>query len=152
MAYITFTDTFGAARLDNGKPGAASRFANWVPMPNPVGDAVELEGTGATVMFQLRDDFGATFEVRKIPSETVSGVSMADVAGRLRRHLMLGGTCAVYTEDASSSTYATCGLAPGTTPQLTMTDARTIEYTLALALINLAVSPVQMVCHYRGGT
>lgn len=149
---ITFTDTIGAATLNNGKPGPAARFSNWVPTSNPVGDSVEIDATGQRVMFQIRDDFGATFELRHIPSETASGVSMADVADRLRRHLLMGGTCAIYTEDAASSTYATCGLAPGSTPQLTMTDARTIEYTLALAVINLAVSPVQMICHYRGGT
>lgn len=152
MASITFTDTFGAATLTNAKPGAAGRFANWVPSPNPVGDSVELEGTGAIVMFQIRDDFGATFELRHIPSTTVSGESMADIAARLRRHLLLGGTCAVNTGDASSAAYPTVGLAPGTTPQLAMSDARTIEYTLTLAVINLAVSPVRMVCHYRGGT
>lgn len=152
MTSIAFTDSFGAATLTNNKPGPAARFCNWVPTSQPVGDSVERDSDGAVIMFQTRDDFGASFELRKIPVETASGVSMAAIADRLRRHLLLGGQCSVATGDTTPHTYATCGLKPGTTPQLTMSDPKNIEYTLSLVLINLAVSPVQMVCNYRGGT
>jgi hypothetical protein len=152
MASIIFTDAVGTATLTNGKPGRAAQFANWCPTTRPVGDAIERDADGARIMFQVRDDFGATFELRRIPSATIGGVSMADVADRLRAHLLRGGTCAVQTEDDASHTYATCGLAPSAEPQLTMSDARTIEFTLSLALIDLSVTPTQMVCHYRSGT
>lgn len=148
MAYIAFTDDIGAAELRNNKPAPADRFANWVPNSLSIGDAAERDSDGQLFMFSYRGDWGVTFELRKIRMAPVAGVSMVDVADRLRRHLLRGGTCAVYTEDAAGHSYPTCGVAPGTTPQLTQTDSRVLEHTLALALINLDANPVQMVCHY----
>ena len=78
----------------------------------------------------------------------VSNVSMVDVADRLIYHLLNGGTCAVNTNDAATSAYATCGLKPGTTPSLELTDRRALEYTLSLQLVNLAGSPARMSCYY----
>jgi hypothetical protein len=148
VAYITFTDDIGAATLNNGKPAGANRFSNWVPNSVPVGDAAERDSDGALIMMQIRDDWGATFELRGIRAAVVAGVSMLDVADRLRRHLRRGGQCAVHCEDAADHVYATCGLAPGTTPTLAQTDRRTLEHALSLALINLAGAPTQMICHY----
>jgi hypothetical protein len=71
-----------------------------------------------------------------------------DFADRLVAHLLGGGTCAVTTDDKDDSTYATCALMPGTEPSLTLADPRLMEYTLSLQLINVAASPVQMVCRY----
>lgn len=147
---ISFTDTIGAATLSNGKTAPADRFSSWLPKSLPMGDAIERDSDGARIMFQTRDDWGVTFELRRIPSQTAGGVSMFEIADRLRRHLLMGGTCTVNTGDAGSRSYATCGLMPGTEPQLTQTDARAIEHTLSLALINLAGSPTQMICRYRG--
>lgn len=76
------------------------------------------------------------------------GVSMLEVADRLRRHLLNGGTCSVFASDIPGSSYATCGLKPGTTPQLALTDARMMEHTMSLHLINLAGSPSQMMVRY----
>lgn len=79
---------------------------------------------------------------------TAVNVALTDLADRLRRHLLNGGTCSVQTSDAAASAYATCGLKPGGAPQLQLTNRRRIEYTLSLALLNLAGSPAQMVCRY----
>jgi hypothetical protein len=145
MAYITFNDGT-AAQLDNGlrlvAGGAGSRFSNWVPMTMPVGPTRANLATGAITQFKFRTDFGAAFELRDIP------LNMVSVADRLRAHLLGGGTCAVYTEDATARTYATCGLMPDATPELTMQDAGGFLFTMSLALINLATSPVQMRCEY----
>lgn len=78
----------------------------------------------------------------------VSNVSMVDVADRLVYHLLNGGTCAVYTNDVATSAYATCGLRPGTTPSLSLTDRRALEFTLSVDLINLAGSPARMSAYY----
>jgi hypothetical protein len=143
---IDFTDATGAATLTNGKTFPGDRFANWTPFINPVGDAAARLSDGALTMFRTRTDYGASFDVPMIPSTGAS--SALTVAMRLVAHLMSGGQCSVTTGDAAASVYATCGLRPGTMPDLKLTDKRTIEYTLSLSLINLAGSPVAMVCRY----
>lgn len=77
-----------------------------------------------------------------------SNVPPVEIADRLIYHLRNGGTCSVYTNDAAASQYATCGLRPGTTPQLQLTDRRAMEFTLSLELVNLAGSPTRMMAHY----
>lgn len=74
--------------------------------------------------------------------------SAVEIADRLRYHLLNGGTCAVQPGDVAGSQYATCGLKPGTVPQLQLSDRRAMEFTLSLQLINLAGSPVRMMAHY----
>lgn len=145
---ITFTDTVGAATLKNGKTSPADRFANWVPMSRDVGDSAPRMSDGAITMFVYRTDYGASFELRNIPIAAVGGVRLVEVADRLIRHLLRGGQCAVNTGDSASSAYATCGLMPGTTPSLSQSNPKLLEYSLSLSLINLAGSPVAMVCRY----
>ena len=146
---ITFVDGIGAATLSNGKPSPADRFSNWVPSTEPIGASKVVQATGATVMFTYRTDYLASFELAHIPVETTGGVRPVDIAVRLIAWLHAGNTCAVNTGDAESSSYATCGIAPGTKAKLALTDRKNLEYTLTLSLVNLAVSPVAMVCHYR---
>lgn len=147
-ASISFTDAIGAAVLTNGKPMPGGRFSAWTPNTVAVGDAAELQSTGARVMFKIRDDYTASFELRGIPCDSTSG--LLDIADRLTNWLESGGTCAVATGDAVGSTYATCGIAKGAKPTLKMSDPKNIEYTLTLALVNLAGTPVRMVCRYKG--
>jgi hypothetical protein len=150
MAQVQFTDGTGAATLRNNFYGtAASRFANWTPMTRPYGDAVPRMSDHAITMFKLGTDYGATFDLVGIPVKAQTGaVNYVAIADRLIAWLMQGGQCSVQTEDSATNTYATCGLAPGTTPTLRMTNRKTLEYTLSLSLINLAGSPVQMVAVY----
>jgi hypothetical protein len=149
---ITFTDDVGAATLKNGKTSPGDRFANWVPMKRPIGDVSYRLSDQAMTRFRTSWQYGASFELRNIPMATISSVRLVEVADRYIAHLLNGGTCAVNTGDASSSAYATCGLMPGTTPSLTLTDPRLLEYALSVSLINLAGSPVQMVCRYSSVT
>ena len=81
-------------------------------------------------------------------SAAKTNVSQLDIASRLRRHLLNGGTCTLYLTDAAGTSYATCGLKPGTTPEIALADRRTLEYTLSLSLINLAGSPSEMSAYY----
>lgn len=145
---ITFTDAVGAATLTNGKPTPGDRFSNWLPMPKPIGDSVNRMSDLALMMFKTADAFGASFALTQIPVATSGGVRLVDVAARFMYHLENGGTCAVNTGDVDGNAYATCGLMPGTTPTLTLSDRQNLEYTLSVSLINLAGSPVRMVCHY----
>ena len=150
MAKILFTDAVGAATLQNNFYGtAAGRFANWTPMKRPVGDSVPRQSDGAISFFKFRTDYGASFEFTHIPIKSQTGaVNYVTIADRLISWLMEGGQCAVYTEDTLASTYLTCGLAPGTTPSLKLVDRANLEYSLSLQLLNLAVSPVQMIAQY----
>lgn len=139
MAYISFTDDIGAATLDNGKGDPASRFANWMPMTRPVGEAQTRQSDGRRIMYRLRDDYGASFEFRFIPYAKVA------TADRLIYHLLNGGACVLYTDDSALRSY-TAYLAPGTEPQFTMTDPKFREYTLSLSVINGAAA--RMECTY----
>ena len=144
---ITFNDGT-AATLTNGQAAPGDRFGNWVPQTTPIGAVATLQATGAIAQFRTRMQYGASFEVRRIPVATTGGVRPVDIAVRLIAHLLGGGTCAVNTGDAESNSYATCGLMPGTTPTLALSDRKQLWYTLTLSLINLAGSPGPMVCHY----
>jgi hypothetical protein len=74
---------------------------------------------------------------------------MVDVADRLAYHLENGGQCQLDTGDYDGNSYATCGVLPGAKIQApTLSDKRLLEYTLSLALVNLAGSPARMRCHY----
>jgi hypothetical protein len=145
---IVFTDYIGAATLSNGKTAPGDRFGNWVPITRPYGESAARQSDGAITMFLFRADYGASFELSQIPVLTTGGVRLVDIADRLIAWLLLGGTCAVNTGDVGAASYPTCGLLPGTTPTLTMSDRKNLEYTLSLSLLNVAGSPVPMVCHY----
>lgn len=144
---ITFTDTVGAATLRNGKTSPADRFAGWTEMGSPVGDSAHRLSDAVLTMFRERDDFGASFELRMIPVAAVSGVRLVEVAARLKYHLLNGGSCTVNTGDTASSSY-TCGLYPGSSPSLTQSNPALLEYTLSLQVVNIAGSPVRMICRY----
>lgn len=149
-ASITFTDGTGAATLMNDYPAPADRFSGWTPMTRPVGDAVTRLGDGALVMFVERTDYGASFSLEGIPVKASSGgTNLVAVADRLVAWLLQGGTCSVTTNDSLGSTYATCGLWPGSTPTLQLSDKRNLLYTLSLQLVNRAGSPVRMDAVYR---
>ncbi len=147
---IDFTDGVGAASLVNNYPAPGNRFSSWTPMPMPVGDSVVCKGTGATVMFVEREDFGASFDLAGIAVKATSGaVNQVAIANRLIAHLLRGGTCSVTCGDSTSAVYATCGIWPGSRPTLQLVDKRVMEYKLSLQLINLAASPVAMDCVYQ---
>lgn len=146
MAYLQFTDTVGAATLDNGlrtvAGGVASRFSSWTPRNIPVGARETALGTGQLYLFRFRTDYSASFSIEHIPMASL------DIVARLIEHLSRGGTCAVYTEDNASRSYTTCGLAPGTDITVQPEDRSEQWYRLDLTLINLAVSPSTMLCVY----
>ena len=103
-------------------------------------------------MFRYRVDYGAVFQLPGISAhkDATTGLFMHEVADRLIKHLQEGGTCTVLTEDNAANTYTPCGLMPGTTPTLELTDRALLEYTLSLAVINLAVVPARMTARYGG--
>lgn len=137
---ISWTDATGAASLTNGKPVPGDRFSNWTPRNTPVGDAQHSLGTGARYMFAFRTDYTASLELRGIPNSNQSLVL------RLIAHLEGGGSCSVATGDAAARTYGTCTLAPGTKPEITLSDPAFIEYTLSLVLLNTVAG--SMLCIY----
>jgi len=145
---ITFTDAFGAATLTNGKPFPGDRFSNWVPNSRPFGDIAARQSDGAQTRFKVRDDYGASFELRGIPVRTTSGARLVEIADRLCYHLMNGGTCTVTCGDTDTRVYTSVGLMPGSEPSLTLSDPRLLEYTLALTVLQVGGSPARMTCHY----
>lgn len=146
-ARITFTDTVGPWTLQSIYPDLASRFRNWTPDSQPVGDFAHVLSNEQLYRFRTSWRHGASFQVAGVQTGAFLGSSL-DVANKLRAHLLNGGTCSVYTEDTFQTTYLLCGLMPGTMPSIQMTDRRTIEFSMQLSLINLDLNPDEMVVHY----
>lgn len=143
MAYITFTDGTGAATLTpypNAGNAAGKRFRAWEPFQRPFGEGAWALGSGRHYRWSFRTDYGASFELPGIPSDDL------DVALRLQAHLLGGGSCTVYTLDANGATYSNCYLAPDADVTIQREDPRFVEYTVALALVNLDGDP--MLCEY----
>lgn len=145
MAKIDFVDGGGAATLDNGKTaiaaGVGSRFSNWTPFTRPIGPQAVGLGTGAVHQWSFRTDYGASFDLRDIPNANLA------TALRLVRWLLGGGTCSVTTGDSAANVYATCGLAPGTVPSLTLEDVTEQTFRLQVSLINLGAA-ADLICLY----
>lgn len=144
---ITFTDGVGAATLQSDYPIPACRFQGWTPKSNPQGQATTAQEDSARAMNRTSWRYGVAFSMHGLGMGAAAG-SALDIADRLVGHLLAGGTCAVYTEDVLGTSYATCGLMPGTTPDITLSDDRHLDYSLSLSLINLADVPVPMVAYY----
>lgn len=143
MASITFNDGTSAT-LDNGLTstagGVGSRFASWVPFTRRIGERATALASGTPYSFTFRIDYGATFEMRDIPTTNQSTIL------RLIRHLQGGGVCTVTTGDTSSRTYNNCAIDPEGDIRLAFQDPTFLTYSLSLALINL--SGADMLCTY----
>lgn len=139
---IQFTDSIGSATLASSWPTPFDRFRNWVPSSTPIGERAHSMADGRRYQFQFREDHGVRFEIAGIRNTD------ADIALRLMSHLIGGGLVTVNTGDASSRSYASCGIAPETEPELTLEDRQLLEYSFALSLINVATSPTPMLCEY----
>lgn len=143
-AYVSFTDSTGAAQLDNGTTGiaggAGSRFAGWTSSQRPVGPSRNALGTGALYNFSFRTDYRAKFVVHDIPN------SYTTIIDRLIGWLLAGGTVAVYTGDTAAHSYTNCCLAPGSEPTKELVSAQDIYWNVTLELLNLSGAP--MTCLY----
>lgn len=145
-AFIQFTDGIGAAQLDNGMTaiagGYGSHFVNWTSESTPIGDAVNALATGQRTMFTFRTDYTAEFELQEIPNANTA------ILDRLIAWLLGGGPVSVTCGDSTAAVYATCGLAPGSTPQKKLFDKTNMTWSVKMKLLNLAGSPAPMTALY----
>jgi hypothetical protein len=149
-ARIVFDPGTGSVTLQSDYPiDVAGRFQKWQPDTSPQGPAVNVLANEQLYRFRTSTRYGCSFELHGLLMGTNSTTSSLNIANRLKAHLENGGTCQVITQDANGATYATCGLAPGTTAQIYLVNARALEYAIRLSLINLAASPAEMVCNYQ---
>lgn len=146
-ARVAFTFESVTYTLQSNYPDPASRFRNWLPDRIPIGDAAHVLSNEQLYRFRTSWRYGCHFEIPGIFMGAITE-SPLDIAQKLKAHLLDGGTCAVFTEDALGSTYPTCGVWPDTVPEIVLADRRNIEHTMRLSLINLAASPVEMTTHY----
>lgn len=143
MAALSWIDAASSCRLRSNRPGPfLDRFAGWVPMSRTVGVREENPFTGAVTVWRYRTDYGVSFELPGIRPYPTGGTlpvgeSPLVLADRLQQHLVDGGLVTVETENVAGTTYV-CRLMSGTEPQLTLVDPRTLEYSLRLALVNVA--------------
>jgi hypothetical protein len=139
---ITFTDAGGAVTLTNGKAVPGDRFSGWTPSSRPFADPANALADGRLYVWDYRTDHGVSFELRGIRRGDV------DLAIRCQLWLLGGGAITVNTGDASARSYTSLRLAPGTEPELEMSDSGSIEYTLRLSLIDTQATPVPLLCEY----
>lgn len=126
-ASITWTDAEGTSSLATFA-GIPNRFNAWTPDYLPIGPSVVGLGTGQTYNFPFRNDLTVALEI----SPLVGGD--LEKALRLKMHLMSGGQVSVFTTNFMYAAFETCILAPGTTPELSFTDAQMMEYTFSVVL------------------
>lgn len=153
---ITFTSLDGYSRtLQSDYPDPACRLRNFHADSQPIGDFTHDLAKEQLHRFRTSIRHGCHFEMPALRMGAFTASSAfappASIANELKLALLNGSTCALFTEDADGNSYATCGLMPGTTPELTLVNRRSMEYSLRLSLINLADTPVPMVCHYQTG-
>lgn len=143
MASIQFTDSAGAATLQSSWPAPANRFRSWEPDSEEFGEAAHKLSDGQHHRFAFRTDYWVSLEIPGIANTDV------DIALRFMRYIRSdGATCTVNTGDASSRSYATCCLKPGTAPELRLEDRVMLEYVLSVTLLNVAASPTDLLCEY----
>lgn len=153
---ITFTSLDGYSRtLQSDYPDPACRLKSFHPDPAPIGDAANAVANEQLYRFRTSTRYGCSFEMHGLRmggfTASSSFATPLSIATELKLALLNGSTCALFTEDADGNSYATCGLMPGTVPEIFLVNRRTMEYGLRLSLINLATTPVPMVAHYLTG-
>lgn len=128
---ISFTDDVGAATLTARAP----TFTNWTPDVDSIADTAFTEADGSPYAWEYRADYVAHLEIHAIPAASL------DIAMRLKRWLLLGGTVTINTADLASRTY-TAKCRAKKTPELALTDKENLEYTLKLDVRNAAAAPM----------
>ena len=134
---ITFDDGIGSATITCPLP----RFQNWTPDTTVVDDRQTALGTGITQSFFFRIDPSASFEVPMLKPADLA------LALRLKRLLLIGGTCTIHTEDLGTRIY-TAMLKPGTEPSIEFSNRSQVEYTLKLQVLNTDPA-TDMLCEYE---
>jgi hypothetical protein len=140
VAKIDFTDGTGAATLESATPSPGNRFRNWLPDDAPIGPSVPTLADATIHLWEFRKDYLASFEV---PGLTMSQLV---IAGRLKIHLMSGGSITITTNDSAARVH-TAKLAPGTVPTISGPDENW-EYTFSMVARN--TSSATMLCVYSG--
>ncbi len=124
---IQWTDDIGAATL----ACIGYTFMNWTPDSNFIGESQVPVGDNVTYTFAYRPaDEVATFDIGQIANTELR------LALRLKKWLVRGGQITINTRDSESRVY-TARVAPGTTPELKMTDPIELEYTLTVHVTNV---------------
>lgn len=168
MAFIRFSDDGGLSAVDvyssarsaiTADPPAVlvgtgmekvigSAFARWTPRKRPVQQSCTKLSTGGIEAFRFRDDYIASFEIHNISGD----FRMQKAVQRLIAHLEGGGTCTLYTEDASGRMYPAVGLLPGSEIRYELEDEAAREYLLALTVIEQSFPATYMLCDYSSYT
>lgn len=146
-ARVVFNDGSSRTLQSDFPIDIACRFRNWRPDTTPQGATAIALADETIYMFRTSIRYGCHFEIHGLLMGTNASTSSLNIANKLKAHLLGGGACQVITEDANGASYASCGLMPGTVPEIFQTNARALEYALRLAVINR--SAAEMVCNYQ---
>jgi hypothetical protein len=144
VGIITFTDAIGSAQIDSlfaGSGTIATRFANWTPMIDPVGDGASAMSSGrVTAFFAFRTEYRVSFEVRNLSvnGPLGSGDNVAK-AQRFVAHAKQGGLFRVWPED-DVGTDPTGREAFGSAV-LSLADPKQMLYTLSVTATSVTAVP-----------
>jgi hypothetical protein len=118
------------------------RFNRWHPLPDTIGERDNALGDGVGYQWVHRTDYAASFELPNIAHTS---------EGLLQEFLLWAnafGPFAIDTGDSESNTYGECQIAPGTRAEISDPDPETLEYTLSVTALSIAVAPIALRCVY----
>lgn len=142
MAYIEWDDADGTGVLTPHYPaGPARRFKDFTPDVQLIGPVRYGLGSAQRFPFVFRED--------QIASLAIPGLlpNQHALFLRFKTWALKGGTFFVYCEDADAHVYE-CRLAEDSMPEMRLTDAALLEYTVTVTIKNLSDAP--LLCDYRG--
>jgi hypothetical protein len=134
-ASISFDDGSGTQTITGS--AAVSRFNKWNPDSIPVGEEAFEWGSGAGHRFTGRTDYAVSLELPHIDHTDES--TLQDFLEWANNF----GTFTITTGDSESNAFAGCQIAPGTRATMSDPDPETLEYTLRLRIISVAVTPLR---------
>ena len=141
MASITFPDGSSTLTLTTAESGTTSRFNNWVPIPDSIGERGRGLGDGFLYQYRHRVDNMATLELPRISNTEEATLQL------FRLYAESGGIFIVTTDDTESNQYPECQLAENSHVEFRL-NRETLEYTLSMTILNVAASPGPLRCVY----
>lgn len=131
MADIAWTEGTGSAAqamsLGSPRPDPANRFFEVTPNYEHIGP-IKVALTRAIHAFTFREDYTVSLVIRHLSP------TQLETALMLKRHLMLGGTVTLNTDDLDDASYTDLQLAPGTVPEIRNDDDERQHFSFSCVL------------------
>lgn len=134
-------DTAGERTLPCIVP-ATGRFNRWKMLPKIQGERAEEVGSGVGHVFEVRRDSAASMEFLIANADSALLWEFAEWADGFN-------VFSIDTGDSESNTYEECQIKVGTEIDISPPDPETLDLTLSMTVLNIAVAPAPMRTAYQ---